>query len=256
MSKVWSKEEIKDLLDSNDMAVKKGLINLYSLQTEDERDSENTKYQNGVGFSGKDADFMTSLAKQLLERGTLSPRQLACARKNMKGYAGQLAKIANGEIKVKPVESDKFPMTAKKADPVADVVADGKKNFTVKTIEGKKFRVKGINMDDVLAKYKKAFPDDWYGINIFEDGTDNFMCIAVREYYEAEAKMNDEEREAQRVAESMETQMEMEALLEMEAKAGAKIDEGDEWVRSLEKSLNDRHIELPAEAEKEDDFIF
>ena len=64
--KIWKKEEIKDLLQKNDKAVMRGLVVIYSLQTEDEKKTEETSEHNGVGFSGVDAKFLSSLAKQVI----------------------------------------------------------------------------------------------------------------------------------------------------------------------------------------------
>ena len=96
--KKWTKDEIKNLLSSNDVAVIKGLIRIYELQTSDEQLMEGTIDNNGVGFSGFDGDFMTSVAKWFLKHGFVSEGQFVHVKKKMMRYAGQLAKLANGEI--------------------------------------------------------------------------------------------------------------------------------------------------------------
>ena len=98
--KVWKKEEIRELLETNDRAVVRGIVVIYSLQTEDERKTAETMEHNGVGFSGLDAQFLSSLAKQILERGWLTEKQMVYARKKILKYAGQLTKVANGKLKV------------------------------------------------------------------------------------------------------------------------------------------------------------
>lgn len=98
--KVWKKEEIRELLETNDRAVVRGIVVIYSLQTTDEQQTAETIEHNGVGFSGIDAKFLTSLAKHILERGGLSPKQMVYARKKILKYAGQLTKVANGKLKV------------------------------------------------------------------------------------------------------------------------------------------------------------
>jgi hypothetical protein len=95
---VWTRELIRERLEINDSWVKRGILSIFNLQTESEQASECTAEDNGVGFSGCDAELMSSFAKQLLQRGSLSPKQMGWARKKMLKYAGQLAKIANGEI--------------------------------------------------------------------------------------------------------------------------------------------------------------
>ena len=96
--KKWTKEEIKELLMTKDNAVFRGLVVIYSLQTADEKLVADAIEDNGVGFNGFDAEFLTSLAKQALDKGWLSDKQMVYARKRMLKYAGQLAKVANGQI--------------------------------------------------------------------------------------------------------------------------------------------------------------
>ncbi len=98
--KIWTKEEIQELLKENDVAVIRGLLNLFALQTEDERISDETNHRNGVGFNGRDAEFLGSLARQAILRGKLTEKQLPYARKRILKYAGQLVKVANGEFKI------------------------------------------------------------------------------------------------------------------------------------------------------------
>ena len=95
---VWTKEEIKDLLVRNDKAVCKAVVAIWNKQTEDEKIVDATREHNGIGFNGADATFMSSLAKQFVDRGFLTPRQITYARKKIMKYSGQLEKIANGVI--------------------------------------------------------------------------------------------------------------------------------------------------------------
>jgi len=96
--KRWAKEDIRKLLEESDAAVMKGLVVLYRLQTKDEQSAEITRYRNGVGFNAQDANFLSSLAKQVLKRGKLSRRQLDTGRRRILKYSNQLARVANGEI--------------------------------------------------------------------------------------------------------------------------------------------------------------
>ena len=98
--KIWKKEDIKTLLQTNDNAVLRGIVVIYSLQTEDEKKAGETIEHNGVGFSGVDAEFMSSLAKFILNRGYLTDKQLEYGRRKIMKYAGQLTKVANGRLKV------------------------------------------------------------------------------------------------------------------------------------------------------------
>lgn len=93
-----TKESIKTLLEDRMDAVLRGLLVIDALQTETERQVGDSVVLNGVGWSGTDAEFMSSLARQYRQRGTLSDKQKHWARKKLMKYAGQLAKVANGEI--------------------------------------------------------------------------------------------------------------------------------------------------------------
>lgn len=94
----WTKEEILRLIETSDKMVERSLVKLYEKQTEDERNAEETRHHNGVGFSGFDAPFLTSLAKQIINGRQLTQKQLQSARKALRKYAGQLTKIANGVV--------------------------------------------------------------------------------------------------------------------------------------------------------------
>jgi hypothetical protein len=100
-----TKDSIKALLISRDDAVIRGLQVIFALQTATEQVVGCTNTPNGVGFSKAHDEFATSLVKFYQKRGFLSPKQMAAARKLMQRYAGQLAKVANGEIAnpLKPV---------------------------------------------------------------------------------------------------------------------------------------------------------
>jgi len=96
--KINSREHIKAMLEVNDAWLMRGIVAIWQRQTNQERRIERTLENNGVGFNGCDAEFLSSLACQIQERGSLSPRQIDWARKKMIKYAGQLAKIAAGLI--------------------------------------------------------------------------------------------------------------------------------------------------------------
>lgn len=93
--RVWTKEEIAHHISTNDNQLCKALVLLYSMQEEDEKESQLTTKRNGVGFNSVDAPFLSSLARQAQEKGYLSPNQLHHARKAMKKYVSQLTHLAN-----------------------------------------------------------------------------------------------------------------------------------------------------------------
>ena len=91
----YKKEFIKDKIANDDKWLVRGLLAIYAGQTEDEKVSEATLEDNGIGFNGVDAEILTRFAEWYEEKGWLSGKQLALTRKKMLKYAGQLAKIAN-----------------------------------------------------------------------------------------------------------------------------------------------------------------
>lgn len=76
----------------------RGLVVVYGFQTEAEKAIQATAEDNGMGFNGVDAEFLSSLAEQYQKRGFLTPKQIAFARRKMVKYAGQLLKVARGEV--------------------------------------------------------------------------------------------------------------------------------------------------------------
>ena len=96
--KVWTVEEMKNILNKHDDQVGKALVKLYEKQTYDEQVNYETKENNGVGFNGVDAKILTSFADFYKKTGFLTPKQLVIARKKIMKYAGQLCKIVNQEV--------------------------------------------------------------------------------------------------------------------------------------------------------------
>lgn len=96
--KIWTKEEIKVLLEKNDEMVKRSVLKLYEKQTESEKVAGQTHEFNGVGFNGTDSAILSSFAEFANKSGFLTKKQIAIARKKMLKYSGQLARIANGDI--------------------------------------------------------------------------------------------------------------------------------------------------------------
>ncbi len=106
------KEEIVKLLmtetDLGNFAVERALIVLYARQTEDEKASEITSHKNGMGFTGTDAEFYTSLAKKVIASTypngkRLSTKMLATLRKphGITKYAGQLVLVSEAKNALK-----------------------------------------------------------------------------------------------------------------------------------------------------------
>ena len=94
----WSKEEIREKLETSDNWLAHAIVAIYKKQTQDEQVSKATNRHNNVGFTGCDAYILSSFAEQINAGKTLSFKQINCARPKMLKYARQLANIANGKI--------------------------------------------------------------------------------------------------------------------------------------------------------------
>jgi hypothetical protein len=86
--------EWKGKLASNPLWAVRGLLAVYKYQTEAEKAVGAVTDDNGVGFAGVDGEFLSSLAKQYQQRGSLSVKQMAYLHKKMPKYAKQLWKAA------------------------------------------------------------------------------------------------------------------------------------------------------------------
>lgn len=94
----WHKEEIQNLIKTNDKMVQRSLLKLYECQTEDEKTSKLTKEENGIGFNEFDSYVLSDIAEFCIKTGFLTAKQIQFVRRKIYKYAGQLTKIANGEI--------------------------------------------------------------------------------------------------------------------------------------------------------------
>lgn len=95
MSKIWTEEEIRNMIQTDDRVLYRALNRLYQCQTEDEQRQCRTTHRNGVGFNGVDGKFMTSICKFMITRGYLTDKQKYCARKKIVKYTKQLTALAN-----------------------------------------------------------------------------------------------------------------------------------------------------------------
>ena len=93
--RIWTEDEIKSLIQTNDKVLYGALKMLYNEQTADEQDSGETRHCNGVGFNGADSRIMSSFAEFLNKTGFLTGKQKAIARKKLVKYNKQLTKLAN-----------------------------------------------------------------------------------------------------------------------------------------------------------------
>ena len=91
------KSYMKTQLAKNaDWAVK-GMLKIYERQTADEKASEETCHVNDIGFSGCDANILSSFSKQFLTKSYLSEKQLVFVFKKMPKYWAQLWSLISAE---------------------------------------------------------------------------------------------------------------------------------------------------------------
>jgi len=95
--RIWDKASIQKLLSQSDQAVIHGLLKIYENQTNDEKIDEETKYLNGIGFTGCDAKILTNYVEFYQKRKYLTPKQIAVARKKMMKYTTQLIQFIQVE---------------------------------------------------------------------------------------------------------------------------------------------------------------
>jgi len=93
--RVWTEQEIKNLVQTNDTVLYNALKKLYACQTADEKRDGETKENNGVGFNGADASFLSSTAEFLKKTGFLTEKQKVIVRRKLVKYNKQLTRLAN-----------------------------------------------------------------------------------------------------------------------------------------------------------------
>ncbi len=94
-SQVYTEESIKELINKSNLAVERGILAIFNRQTEDEKQIEDTRYYNRIGFSGAHVKIGTYMAKWILSGKHLNGPWIEKGRKMIQHYAKQLAEIAN-----------------------------------------------------------------------------------------------------------------------------------------------------------------
>lgn len=93
----WNKINVREMLEKSDKALIRGLLAIYEGQTPDEQTVGQTVEDNGIGFNGVDAEFLTAMVVSYQNYKRLTEGQLRATRKAMLKYSGQLARIANAK---------------------------------------------------------------------------------------------------------------------------------------------------------------
>ena len=87
---------VKVKLSSDPVWALKALVRIYQEnQTNDEQVTQQTTHDNGIGFSGCDAQFLSSLAQNYLRYGRLSDKQMSFVFKKMPKYAKQVIAMSD-----------------------------------------------------------------------------------------------------------------------------------------------------------------
>lgn len=100
-TRLWTKDEILNLLATNDRAVERALLHLYEKQTAAEQAVGAASTTNGVGFTKAHATKFTSFAERVRRGQHLTQRQLEFCREEVRGntrigcYWKQLLSQAN-----------------------------------------------------------------------------------------------------------------------------------------------------------------
>lgn len=93
----WNKQRIQELIVANDEAAVRALFVVYGNQTEAEKADGKTVEDNGTGFSGVDAEILTSFAHFYQRNGFLSPKQMALLKARIAKYWRQLLSAAEAK---------------------------------------------------------------------------------------------------------------------------------------------------------------
>lgn len=82
---------VKDRLSNDPKWALKALVRIYREgQTEEEKSSNVTIELNGIGFSGCDAEILSSIAVQYLRHRMLSAKQIDLVMNKIKKYSRQV----------------------------------------------------------------------------------------------------------------------------------------------------------------------
>ena len=99
------KKEVLTLIRTSDLMVRRSLVVLYRQQTFEERQDGSTIERNEAGFNAWDAKHGTQLAEMIVNNHKLGHEQYTYARRILKKYANQLARLANAGAKA-DIEED------------------------------------------------------------------------------------------------------------------------------------------------------
>ena len=180
----WNKDEIRAILTNpkgktiiktakgievavnNSLIIYRMLQALYQRQTEDEQDSQVTKYENGVGFNGADSFILTDIAQKSAEYMRKNPKNLwglskgqtELVAKKLVKYSRQLEEIASVK-KVSRGEEDEAPVQTNQQLPLISAPVQPKKE-TLPTANVIADRIARMRQEDPETFYQDGMLDD------------------------------------------------------------------------------------------------
>ena len=86
----YTKEQIKEKLSTDPRWIERGLIVLFNRQTEDEKTTDTTVHDNGIGFSGTDSRYLSYCSKWILKGNHLTGNHLDKCSKKLPKYWRQI----------------------------------------------------------------------------------------------------------------------------------------------------------------------
>ena len=95
--KTWNKQSIQELIVRNDEAAVRALLVVYGNQTEAEKADGVTVEDNGAGFSGVDAEILTSFVRFYQRTGFLTEKQMTLLKARITKYWRQLLAAAEAK---------------------------------------------------------------------------------------------------------------------------------------------------------------
>jgi len=84
----------------------RALTRIHERQTDAEQSTMSTHDANGVGFSGCDAEILSSFVSQFQQRGVLSDKQMALVFKKMPRYWNQIKSLIDKDTLEKLVVAE------------------------------------------------------------------------------------------------------------------------------------------------------
>lgn len=121
--KLWTANEIREKLLTDQRWLERGVLAIFERQTSDEQHCGDTIHRNDIGFDGSSAKYLSYVARWIKSGKHLNGKHLDKTRRKMVHFAGQLAKIANGDTAT-PASARQARRTTSAPKPIATLVSD------------------------------------------------------------------------------------------------------------------------------------